>query len=73
MVKSNNDNILGLNEFTLKTSDEVMLGIKQLTGNYYLASISKAYVKNQVKKWVHFHRYLHTLMKIKRNSYITQK
>ena len=50
MVKSNNDNILGLNEFTLKTSDEVMLGIKQLTGNYYLASISKAYVKNQVKK-----------------------
>ena len=42
MIKSNNDTILGLDEFTLKTSDEVMLGItidRKLIFSKYIKSL----------------------------------
>ena len=44
MIKSNNDNILGFDEFTLKTSDEVMLGItidRKLIFSKYIKSLCK--------------------------------
>ena len=44
MIKSNNDNVLGLDEFTLKTSDEFMLGITidwKLIFSKYIKSLCK--------------------------------